>query len=62
MLHLWHTEPGHPLLIGPVPCGPVEEARIIPIERKADITDNQQAKVFVFLPLSLRTTEDDFIA
>ncbi|KAK0239126.1 hypothetical protein EDD85DRAFT_951344 [Armillaria nabsnona] len=46
MLHLLHTEPGHPLLIGPVPCGPVEEARIIiPIERKTDITDNQQAKL-----------------
>ncbi|PBK69277.1 hypothetical protein ARMSODRAFT_1004521 [Armillaria solidipes] len=45
MCDLLHTEPEHPLLHGPVPCGPVEEARIIPIERKANIADNQQAKL-----------------
>ncbi|KAK0501430.1 hypothetical protein EDD18DRAFT_1458934 [Armillaria luteobubalina] len=46
MMNLSHFEPGNPLLHGLVPCDPVEEARIIPIERKANTADSaQQVKV-----------------
>ncbi|KAK0449775.1 uncharacterized protein EV420DRAFT_764327 [Desarmillaria tabescens] len=41
MCDLFRMEPGHPLFSSSVTCDPVEEARIISIERKANIADSQ---------------------
>ncbi|KAK0217788.1 hypothetical protein IW262DRAFT_1463028 [Armillaria fumosa] len=46
MIDLFCIEPRNPLLHGPVPCSPVEEAYIIPIKRKTNTADSaQQVKV-----------------